>query len=343
MRRPFGEPATLWLYLAYEWAAGTTLLLGVLLSTEARSADRWDLYGVCAVAYACVAGMLAGRDRLPASLVAPALLLGDVLISLVVYFSGEPQSFFALYYVWLNVYVFYFFGRRTAWAHTVAALACYAATLSLLADTVPLAPWLMVAGTMAIVGSMVGSLRGRVDRLVGELADAARRDALTGLLNRRGFAEAISLEIERSRRTGRPFGLVVADIDHFKLVNDRAGHHAGDEVLRRIGALLSTGKRHIDGAARLGGEEFALLVPDADADGALALAERLRRQVRQRFGGDAEPVTMSFGIATFPADAGSAGELLQAADGAMYRAKRRGRDRCELHRPAVQPASDRAA
>jgi len=193
----------------------------------------------------------------------------------------------------------------------------------------------MTAGTMVVVGSLVSSLRGRVDRLVADLEDAAMIDPLTGLLNRRGFGEVISSEIQRALRTERPFSLLLADIDHFKRVNDRSGHQAGDAVLSRVGGLLNAHKRAIDSAARLGGEEFAVLVPETDAAGAHAVAERLRRQLRKDFACDAAPITVSIGIATFPDDARDFDDLLLAADKAMYRAKHLGRDRCELFREPV--------
>lgn len=328
----FSAGAALWQYLAFQWAVGAVLLTLILQTTTARHADRVALYAICVLACVFVAVMLGGRSRLPVILLEPTLVLGHVLISLVVYFSGESTTFLAIYYVWLNVYAFQVLGRRSGWVHTALALAFYAVTLRAMTPEPPLTPWLMTAGTMIVIGSMVASLRGRVDRLVTQLAEAATRDPLTGLLNRRGFGDVIAAELQRARRTGRPFSLLVADIDHFKLVNDRVGHSGGDVVLRRLAELLRSGKREIDSAARLGGEEFVLLVPDTDANGAYALAERLRERVRQTFAADVQPITLSVGIATFPGDAGDAGELLRAADDALYAAKRAGRDRSVVHR-----------
>ena len=322
------ESQTLWRCLAYQWAAGATLLLLVLATDGSPRAERPGLFGVCAAAYACVAVMLGASRRLPVGLVHPTLLLGHVLVSLVIYFSGETESFFAMYYIWLNLYVFYFLGLRCGWAHTALALAGYLSTMLLLAGTVAWTPWLMTAGTMVVIGSMVGSLRARVNRLLADLSMQACRDPLTGLLNRRGFDETIAAEIERARRSGDSLSVVTADIDHFKRVNDDHGHAAGDEVLQRVAALLGAGRRPSDSAARIGGEEFVLLLPGADGGAAHDLAERLRAEVRDRFAGDAQPITVSFGIATFPSDAGGAAELLQAADEALYAAKRFGRDRC---------------
>ena len=328
--RGLGDRTALWTYLAYEWAAGAALLTIITATTRAPRADHAAMYAIGAMACACVAVMLAGRNRLSERLVEPALVVGHLLISAVVYFSGDPTTFLAMFYVWLNVYAFHFFGLRSGWAHTVLALACYAVVLVALSGGLAYTAWLMTAGTMVVVGSMVGSLRARVDRLVAKLADAATHDPLTGLMNRRGFGDVMTREIERCRRGELSFSLLIADVDHFKLINDRSGHHAGDEALRRVGGLLETGKRQADTAARIGGEEFALLLPDTDADGARALAERLRRRLREDFADDAVPITLSVGIATFPDHAGSADDLLRVADDAMYAAKRLGRDRCEV-------------
>jgi diguanylate cyclase (GGDEF)-like protein len=174
-----------------------------------------------------------------------------------------------------------------------------------------------------------------MDGLIGRLSDAARRDPLTDLLNRRGFQEAFDLELERSRRAGRPCALLLADLDHFKRVNDQLGHPAGDQRLQQMAKLLGMGKRRIDAAARMGGEEFALLLPDTDEHGGYVVAERLRHAVREAFAADAVPVTVSLGVAGFPRHGATADQLLIAADQALYVAKELGRDRTAIYRPEV--------
>jgi diguanylate cyclase (GGDEF)-like protein len=154
-------------------------------------------------------------------------------------------------------------------------------------------------------------------------------DELTGLANRRSFLETLETELRRAQRFDSPLGLVFADLDNFKLVNDRFGHHAGDDVLRAFAAVLQGRIREIDLAARLGGEEFAVLLPETDASGSRALAEDLRAAVTDlviESGAHAIRVTASFGVAAFPETDG-ADELMTAADLALYSAKRQGKNR----------------
>ncbi|NJD18025.1 MAG: diguanylate cyclase, partial [Gemmatimonadetes bacterium] len=157
----------------------------------------------------------------------------------------------------------------------------------------------------------------------------ARTDPLTGLANRRHFMERLEAEVERSERYARTLSLVALDMDHFKAVNDTHGHAAGDDVLRAAAQALRDVCRDVDLAARLGGEELALLLPETDGAGARTVAERVREHIaataHQSPAGQPFRVTASLGVAT--AVPGAPGEaLLQAADEALYRAKRSGRN-----------------
>jgi diguanylate cyclase (GGDEF)-like protein len=159
--------------------------------------------------------------------------------------------------------------------------------------------------------------------------EAAFTDHLTGLANRRRFERQLEREVTRTQRYARPFCLLLLDIDYFKDVNDTHGHEAGDEAIRWLAKTLQAGTRGIDLAARIGGEEFAVLLTETNFDGGVDVAERLRQAIKQ----DEIPVvgriTASFGVAEFPACAGTGRELLMNADAAMYEAKRQGRDRVE--------------
>lgn len=155
-------------------------------------------------------------------------------------------------------------------------------------------------------------------------------DGLTGVFNHRRFQEQLHSELLRTERHKRPMGVLMVDVDFFKKVNDSMGHPAGDELLRRLAAVLSTDLRSTDMIARYGGEEFAVLLPETTKSEAMQVAERMRAAVEDRINtGTPWPnkVTVSIGVATFPEDGANAEDVLTAADQAMYVAKRQGRNR----------------
>ena len=185
--------------------------------------------------------------------------------------------------------------------------------------------------TVELAHSLVAQAAVALDnaRLHGIVKRQAVTDELTGLANRRSFRESLDTELLRAERFGSGLALIVADLDDFKNVNDRFGHQAGDEVLRSFAEVLQGRIRGIDLAARLGGEEFAILLPETDAAGAEALAENLRLAVANLavpIGDEQIRVTASFGVAAFP-ESHSADDLMTAADLALYSAKRHGKDR----------------
>ncbi|EKO41072.1 MAG: diguanylate cyclase (GGDEF) domain-containing protein [Solidesulfovibrio magneticus str. Maddingley MBC34] len=168
-----------------------------------------------------------------------------------------------------------------------------------------------------------------------ELVRRADHDALTGLENRGCFVKRFGGEMARLRRHGEPFALVILDIDDFKLVNDRFGHGMGDEVLRAVAGALRASLREVDGVYRVGGEEFAVILPGADGPSALAAAERLRRAVAALDiplpdGAGAARVTVSLGAAEAEPAMDAEKELFAAADRALYAAKAAGKNRCVL-------------
>lgn len=169
-----------------------------------------------------------------------------------------------------------------------------------------------------------------------ELREQATRDSLTRLWNRAAIMEILQRELDRTKRTGVPLSILLADVDHFKRVNDAYGHLAGDAVLREIARRMHVALRPYDGIGRYGGEEFLLILPDCDTPGAIALAERLRLAVASEAIILAEgviPVTLSLGIATCE-NFVEASAFIGAADSALYRAKDGGRNRIELAIPS---------
>ena len=164
---------------------------------------------------------------------------------------------------------------------------------------------------------------------IEEINQRARTDPLTGLANRQQFEERLSRIVMETDRFGGSSTLVIIDIDRFKQVNDTYGHQTGDDVLKKVAALLQEGVRNVDLCARYGGEEMALLLPQTDLVGGCQLAERLRSAVGDRpfvIGGREISVTISLGVATYPEGARDRDELFSAADKALYGAKRAGRN-----------------
>ena len=170
-----------------------------------------------------------------------------------------------------------------------------------------------------------------LSRTLRELTDVARTDHLTGLANKRHLEGSLGLEMERAKRSGGKLGLIFADLDHFKLVNDKYGHLVGDEVLKSFAERLKRITRTYDTLFRYGGEEFVVVSPGPGPKELMALAERMRSDVANKkfkTSGGEFSVTASFGCAFFsPARDKTMGELLARADAALYRAKEAGRNR----------------
>jgi diguanylate cyclase (GGDEF)-like protein/putative nucleotidyltransferase with HDIG domain len=187
-------------------------------------------------------------------------------------------------------------------------------------------------GDLQLLGLLAGQLAIAIQnaRDYREKLEQAIRDPLTGLYNRRFFYEALEKEVQRTRRYGNTVSLVLFDVDNFKTINDTRGHQAGDDVLRTIGEIVSDLIRPVDSFARLGGEEFGLLLPETSQLDALLAAERLRTAISRHEILADRRVTISGGVASCPQDAATLEELESKADGALYWAKRNGKNICAL-------------
>jgi diguanylate cyclase (GGDEF)-like protein/putative nucleotidyltransferase with HDIG domain len=196
-------------------------------------------------------------------------------------------------------------------------------------------PAIVAFGGVLVLLAVIVHLRRQVRRLSARLSDATRTDPLTGLLNRHAFEQLLDSELERSRRTGRPLAVLVGDLDGLAMVNARHGHPAGDAALQRVARDMQKWKRRIDTAGRIGGEEFALLLPETDERGAFLVAERLRRAAHRTFGEDPMPLTISFGVASYPEHGDRLDVLLSAAARALGAAKELGKDRSVIYSAEV--------
>jgi diguanylate cyclase (GGDEF)-like protein len=309
-------------------AVALTCLVGALVPGEAQRNDD-VLFAAAAAAGLFGAVLLMVSDRLPFWAFHGVALLGTALSTAAAYGWGSESAYGPFPYVWVTLFVFYFFSRPAALLHVALMAAGYA--LALVEESPsedPLDGWIATVATLLVTGFLIAIARDRLTRLIASLSDAAHRDPLTDLLNRRGFQEVFDLELERARRADQPLSLIVGDLDRFKRVNDAHGHAAGDAVLRRVADAIRGAKRGFDRAARVGGEEFAVLAPDADEHGAYMLAERIRAAVHEAFADQEDAsLTISFGISTHPLHGQSADSLLRTADQALYAAKRLGRNR----------------
>jgi diguanylate cyclase (GGDEF)-like protein len=289
------------------------------------------------VALALVPLVLVFGPRLDARYVAPLGPIGAVLIAWAIA-STHGYADGAVLYAWPTLWMAHFYGRRG----TVGIVACIAlahagALILMPAGQGNIDRWIDVTVSVTVVGAVVCVLSERNAQLVRRLRTEARLDPLTGLTNRRGLQERTGIELARAARDHTSLAAVAFDIDHFKCVNDVHGHDAGDRVLAWLGTIIAEEARRGDVAARVGGEEFVVLLPRTRVVAAEAFAERVRIAVEE---GRPEglALTISAGVAAELAPADDAA-LLAAADAALYAAKRAGRNRTVVAAPVAELAN----
>jgi diguanylate cyclase (GGDEF)-like protein len=307
---------------------GAVTALGLVLPHQPE-VDEAGLTAVALGSGMVGALLLVSGERLPRWVYAILPAVGTMLVSLALLFNGERHGGAAggdeMYYLWVVLYSAYYLPRVLTAAHVLLIAVAYAVTLMAIdPGAIGVSRWLSTVGLVVGAALVVHLLSERVARLVEELLTAAHTDRLTGLGNRRAFEERFAQEVARSARSSRPFALLLADLDHFKELNDRHGHMAGDAALAEFGKLLPTYLRSIDVAARVGGDEFAVLLPETCADAAREMGKRLVRAVQQGVNGPEAPLSLSFGVAAFGPDGFTLDELSRVADRDLYVAKRRG-------------------
>jgi diguanylate cyclase (GGDEF)-like protein len=253
-------------------------------------------------------------------------LLLVVLLGVLDYLNGPDISLLIFYATPVLVAAWYA-GRRAGF------LMCAASGLAWLASAYAssqhfsspvIAYWNAAArlGFMFVLAHVVAAFRAALMRE----RELARTDYLTGAFNGRSFGEAAAAELARARRHSHPFSVAYIDVDDFKQVNDRRGHSAGDRLLKEVADSLRRNVRDVDTVARIGGDEFAVLMPETDLHSAHVAMRRMRRRLMDDAGTSGWPVTVSVGVVTFDAPPDSVDDVLRAADEVMYSAKRSGKN-----------------
>jgi len=305
--------------------ASLVTLLGLLLPHEAE-VDTLGLTFVAAGSAALAVVLVVAGSRLNELGYSVVIGLGSLLISLAALFNGErsggPAGYDELYYLWVVFYAAYYLRRRSLALQVLLIAVAYGVTL-VLVDPGPIATsrWLTVIGLVTGGAVVVRLLTEHVEQLMAELDSAASTDRLTGLANRRALEADFRREAARAARTGESTAIVLIDLNRFKDINDVYGHAAGDTALVGIAERMRLVLREMDVAARIGGDEFLLLLPDADTDAATSVALRLTESAATRDDGSM-PIGLSFGVAACDGGIESLDGLMRRADQALYVAKR---------------------
>ncbi len=269
--------------------------------------------------------VLLWAEEVPAWVRFACASVGTIVITIAAYETGlgsRGGENNTVLYIWPALYCSLFLPWRMALVELVLINGSYG-VLVFSADPPAEAftRCLVTSITMFVVVLLVARLRATLDVSLGTLTNLADRDPLTGALNRRALSELAAAELTRSRVTGDPISVIAADIDNLKVLNDRAGHAAGDLALRSAARLLSANTREGDTVARVGGDEFVVLLPGASTEEARAVAGRLRSDPLDGQEFADVPVRLSIGVATGAANL-TFDEIWRAADDALYRFKR---------------------
>ncbi len=289
-------------------AAGVfVLVVHDILPINALGSARFVLEGSAAITFVTILVMLTGQEDSPFFFAYPLIVAGAALVV-------TP--------------------RVTLVLAGIATAGYLAAVLSGTDGALPTPPGVAEIGVNVIAMALLAYVATVIAREQRQARDAAIRlsaiDSLTSLFNRAFFFAAVDREIQRSARSGRGFCLLMMDLDGLKAINDRFGHFMGDRALRSVGHVIRTGVRRIDTAARYGGDEFVVLLPETDPTGAYVVAEKIRQGAADLSvdgAGHQVRTSLSIGVVGYPDDGRTADELMISADRAMYASKRQGKNK----------------
>jgi diguanylate cyclase (GGDEF)-like protein len=268
---------------------------------------------------------------------------GIALVAIIDFVSGVELRVYPLYYLPI-AFAAWYIGR--SWTVAAAALSVTAWMISnYLAglDYSTASIWVFNSVMHGVSFLVVGVLLAQLKVALAHEKQLSRLDPLTALMNSRAFDEEAARILSTARRKKRPVTLAYIDLDDFKIVNDTHGHHAGDELLRAVAGAIRGSVRVTDLAARIGGDEFALLLPETGHAEAKIALDRLRHRIQETLTGAPHTVTASIGGVVFPAVPDSFGRMVRAADRRMYAAKAAGRDRIVLDVAAGEDVTEGAA
>jgi diguanylate cyclase (GGDEF)-like protein len=280
-------------------------------------------------------GMIVLAPRVPPWALALTPVLGTISAALGVIFSGDPVSAYALFFLWPPFYAFYFLSRAAAIGNFVLVLFFYAVAILLTPapagvghiDGNIVHHYVIICGSLLVAAVLISVLRTRITSLLGQLADSARSDLLTGLLNQRGFSEALSGEIERARMGAHRVSVLSLQVSGLRETQKDMGIHETDRLLTEFARVLDDSTRRMDAVARTGVSEFAITLPETDEGTAFLLSEQILTRCRRVFRSENVPLSLGIGVASFPKHGASSGTLVQAASAAADAAKVLGSDR----------------
>jgi diguanylate cyclase (GGDEF)-like protein len=252
---------------------------------------------------------------------------GTVLIGAAAILNASAADGSELLYIWPVLFASYFLSLGAGLANVALIAAIYPPIAITLMGSRGITPSVYLVGTSVVTVLIVANLRRQLEVALRASEHDARTDRLTGLTNRRGWDEDLARESTRQRAQGWPMSLLVIDLDHFKKLNDTLGHAAGDAALTRVADVLRSTARTTDVLARLGGEEFGVILPGCPTGEAARIAEELRCGVEAASQQWEAAVTISIGVACLPDHAATGDGLVRIADEALYAAKRSGRNR----------------